>query len=101
MRPALLLEDLLSNPDLFLLAVLIRSARTAEAVPGLLGELQSAVVSVAGVDVPVSAGFAFGDLVPDALLRCLGGCPALIPVSPAAATAPAPTSRATLRRLVL
>ena len=68
---ALFLQSLLGDVDLFCLAGLVRHSFTAEGLPCLFGELQSAVVSVAGVDVPVTAGFAFGDLVPDALLRCL------------------------------
>src|SRR5690606_19511733 len=37
----------------------------AEGLPGGAGELQAAVVAVAGVDGPVAAGLALGDLVPD------------------------------------
>src|SRR5699024_11497729 len=40
--------------------------RAAVALPGLLRELQAAVVAVAGVDRPVAAGLAGGDLVPAA-----------------------------------
>src|SRR5699024_1527465 len=68
---SLLLEDLLGDADLLLLAVLIGRAGSTEAGPGLLRELQATVVSVSGVDVPVAAGLALGDRVPDALLRCL------------------------------
>src|SRR5699024_170271 len=71
---SLLLEDLLGNADLFLLAVLIGRTGSTEAGPGLLRELQAAVVAVSGVDVPVAAGLTLGDLVPDASLGCLSRC---------------------------
>src|SRR5699024_11384213 len=59
-----LLQDL--GPfDLFGTRGLIWPAFTADTAPCLQGELQPAVVTVAGVDMPISARFALGDFVPD------------------------------------
>src|SRR5699024_2694164 len=60
-------QDLLGHRDLLALRGLVRARGVlgaAEALPRLLGELQAAVVAVAGVDRPVAAGLAGGDLVP-------------------------------------
>src|SRR5699024_8115247 len=60
-------QDLLGHRDLLALGGLVRRGGVlgpAEALPRLLGELQAAVVAVAGVDRPVTAGLAGGDLVP-------------------------------------
>ena len=46
----------------------------AEADPGGVGELQAAVVAVAGVDRPVATGLALGQLVPGACGVCWCGC---------------------------
>ncbi len=68
-------QDLLRDGDLLALAGLVglRGVRAAaEGLPGALAELQSAVVPVAGVDAPVPAALALGDLVPDGDRRGLG-----------------------------
>src|SRR5699024_1376348 len=60
-------QDLLGHRELLALGGLVRRGGVlgpAEALPRLLGELQAAVVAVAGVDRPVTAGLAGGDLVP-------------------------------------
>src|SRR5699024_7366779 len=54
-----------------LLAVLIGRSGSTEAGPGLLRELQDAVVAVSGVDVPVASGLTLADHVPHASLGCL------------------------------
>src|SRR5699024_12372262 len=57
-------QDLLGHSDLLALGGLVRARGVlgpAEALPRLLGELQAAVVAVAGVDRPVTAGLAGGD----------------------------------------
>src|SRR5690242_3654134 len=66
------LEDL-GALDLLFAAVIARQTRATHAVPRRGAELQSAVVAVAGVDVPVAAGLALGDLVPDAVGRGRAG----------------------------
>ncbi|EDY47610.1 hypothetical protein SSCG_00639 [Streptomyces clavuligerus] len=77
MRPGALAldrQDLLGGEDLLPLGGEVGAGRvvqTAEARPGRLGELEAAVVAVAGVDGPVAAGLALGDLVPG---RDGGGC---------------------------
>src|SRR5699024_3416804 len=52
--------------DLFGLAGLVRHTGAAVGLPGLQVELQTAVVAVAGVDRPVTAGLALGQVVPHA-----------------------------------
>src|SRR5699024_1317188 len=47
----------------------------AEGSPGGGGELQAAVVAVAGVDRPVPSRLALGDLVPDSLMSDRGAGP--------------------------
>src|SRR5690606_7720625 len=57
--------------DLLGLGGLVRGGRllaAAEGGPGGAGELEAAVVAVAGVDGPVAAGLALGDLVPDGVV---------------------------------
>src|SRR5699024_11838261 len=64
---ALLGEGALGDGDLLGLGGLVGVAGEllpAECPPGRGGELEAAVVAVAGVDGPVAAGFALGDLVP-------------------------------------
>src|SRR5690606_4873130 len=64
---ALALQDALADRDLLALRGLVGGGGVlgaAVALPGLLRELQAAVVAVAGVDGPVAAGLAGGDLVP-------------------------------------
>ncbi|MGC0379151.1 hypothetical protein RKD28_006667 [Streptomyces sp. SAI-229] len=69
-------EDLLGDGDLLVLGGQIRARRVpgaAVGLPGRLGELEPAVVPVAGVDVPVAGGLAGGDLVPGLHVGRLGG----------------------------
>src|SRR5690606_9608948 len=64
---ALARQDLLGDLDLLGLGGLVGGGgvlRAAVAGPGGGGELQTAVVTVAGVDGPVAAGLALGDGVP-------------------------------------
>src|SRR5699024_6581366 len=68
----LALEHTLGDGDLLALGGLVGVGGeflAAEALPGGLVELEAAVVAVAGVDRPVAAGLALGDLVPDAGVR--------------------------------
>src|SRR5699024_2407803 len=68
----LALEHTLGDGDLLALGGLVGVGGeflAAEALPGGLVELEAAVVAVAGVDRPVAAGLALGDLVPDAGAR--------------------------------
>src|SRR5699024_6221309 len=65
---ALRLQHTLGDGDLLTLGGLVGvggELLTAEALPGGLVELETAVVAVAGADRPVAAGLALGDLVPD------------------------------------
>jgi hypothetical protein len=62
---ALAVEDLLGDGDLLVAGGEVGARRVGPAavrLPGGLGELQPAVEPVAGVDVPVAAGLAGGDL---------------------------------------
>ena len=54
-----------ANPDLLSRGGVGRAARATGGVPAALRELQAAVVAVAGVDRPVAARLALGELVPD------------------------------------
>ena len=63
-------EHALGDGDLLFLGGQVRGGRVLAATvrgPGALRELQPAVVAVAGVDGPVAAGLAAGDLVPFAV----------------------------------
>src|SRR5699024_2181971 len=69
---ALRLQHTLGDGDLLTLGGLVGvggELLTAEALPGGLVELETAVVAVAGADRPVAAGLALGDLVPDTGVR--------------------------------
>src|SRR5690606_10341708 len=64
-------QGALGDRDLLGLGGLVRGGRVlaaAEGGPGGAGELEAAVVAVAGVDGPVAAGLALGDLVPDGVV---------------------------------
>src|SRR5918995_4278565 len=56
--------DLGGDGDLGLAAGVAGKAAAAVRLPGAERELQAAVVAVAGVDGPVAAGLALGELVP-------------------------------------
>src|SRR5699024_2555687 len=64
--PAAIVAHLGRDRDLFGLAGLVRHTGAAVGLPGLQVELQTAVVAVAGVDRPVTAGLALGQVVPHA-----------------------------------
>src|SRR5699024_9945659 len=71
--PALSGLDLLGDVDLLGAGGLVRGGRVlaaAEGLPGARGELQPAVVAVAGVDGPVPPGLALRDAVPHGARRC-------------------------------
>src|SRR6266516_5085265 len=65
--PALQALQALGHRDLGLAAGLVGAAGAADRTPARQSELQAAVVAVAGVGVPVAAGRAGGDPVPDAV----------------------------------
>src|SRR5690606_4147012 len=71
----LAVQHLLGDGDLLVLGGQVRAGRVAGAavlLPRGLGELQAAVVAVAGVDVPVVGRLAGGDLVPGPHVGRLG-----------------------------
>ena len=62
--PALHAEEVLADADLLFTAVFVGVAGTTCGLPRAERELEPAVVAVAGVDRPVAAGLADGELVP-------------------------------------
>src|SRR5699024_4913797 len=72
--PTLTVENVLGDRDLLTARCLVGARSVlgaAEGLPGGGGELEATVVAVAGIDRPVAAGLAFGQLVPGAVTgRC-------------------------------
>src|SRR5690625_528496 len=71
--PALALQHVLGNCDLLFPGGVGRVTGAAMSFPGLGQELQASVVAVAGVDRPVTTGFALGERVPGGVGASAGG----------------------------
>ncbi len=83
--PTLVCENTLGNNDLLLASGLVCGGcvlSAAVCVPRAGGELQSALVTVARVDGPVSAGLTLGETIPVGVGGSVCGSGAAIPATP-------------------